>query len=353
MALKNPTMALAAANLRNLAAEKLYVKTGIDNTRPIQIYSLVNMRCNARCKMCVCWREKDPPELPASAWIAFLKGLKEFSGTYNVSFSGGEPLVKKDMFEILDFCKREHIISGVTTNGLLLKGDNIRKLIDSEVFNINISLDSMEDAVHDDLRGVPGLLSKLRTNMDELVEYRKSTGSKVRIILKPMVCTETLPGLPKIAEYAKDLGLEGVNFQPVFDWSEESKEMSKVDRTLLNEVIERLIEMKKSGYPILNSDASMRQWIEYFDGTLAGHTGPCVVSLRSLSVAQDGTIRLCGFVDANIGNITDGHIRDIWYLPETRKIRRALIGCQKACLATCVVKRGVKDYISLFRRLMR
>lgn len=353
MAFKNPTMALAAANLRNLAAEKLYLKTGIDTTRPIQIYSLINTRCNARCRMCNCWRKEDPPELPASAWIGFLKGLKEFSGTYNVSFSGGEPLVKKDLFEILDFCSRERIIAGITTNGILLKGDNVKKLIDSNLYNLNVSLDSMDDAIHDDLRGVPGLLARLRANMDEFVAYRDQTGSKIHIILKPMVCSETLPGLHKIVEYAKEMGIDGVNFQPVFEWSEESKEMAKVDRTVLNETIDRLAEMKKNGYPVLNSEASMRQWNEYFDGTLAGHTGQCVVALRNLSVSQDGTIHLCGFLDTNIGNITDGHIRDLWNSPKARKFRSSLVDCKKACLSTCVVKRGLKDYVSLFRRLMR
>ena len=43
---------LALSNTRSKLAETLYLKTGMDFTRPVQIYALPTMRCNARCVMC-------------------------------------------------------------------------------------------------------------------------------------------------------------------------------------------------------------------------------------------------------------------------------------------------------------
>ena len=96
----------------------------------------------------------DPPkdELPAAVWTAFLKELKDFSGTFSINFSGGEPLLQTDLFEILEFCQRERIIAGIITNGLLLNGTNAKRLIDCGVFNINVSIDSMSDDVHDAMK---------------------------------------------------------------------------------------------------------------------------------------------------------------------------------------------------------
>lgn len=48
---------LAAGNLRNITAEKLYLKTGILLARPVQVYAILNTQCNARCRMCQCRRD--------------------------------------------------------------------------------------------------------------------------------------------------------------------------------------------------------------------------------------------------------------------------------------------------------
>lgn len=350
----NPrTIRLAAGNIRNIAAEQLYLKTGIFLAKPIQIYAIINTKCNARCRMCTCWRNNSDDELPASIWIRALKELKELSSTFNVSFSGGEPLMKKDLYEILEFCKEQNITFGVTTNGLLLNEKNVQRLLNCNVFNINISIDSMIDEIHDSIRGVPGCLAKVKKNVEYLVEQKRKTGSRVSIMMKPVVCSENLPDLQKLAEYAKDIGIAGVQFQPIFEWSEESKQMTNVDPGLLKDMIDRLIEMKAEGYPILNSELTIRQWTDHFTGKLPERTSPCVVGLRSLTIKQDGEVVLCGVCNAYIGNIKDSSVGDLWYGEKTKKIRAALVKCDRLCLASCVVKRRFRDYVDLFRRLGR
>ena len=80
-------------NARNKVAESLYLRTGLDTTLPIQIYGLVNRKCNARYTMCESWKKDKEAELPASVWIRLLKSLKSFSKGFHINFSGGEPLL--------------------------------------------------------------------------------------------------------------------------------------------------------------------------------------------------------------------------------------------------------------------
>lgn len=351
--MKIRTLQLAAANVRNLVAQKLYLKTGIDFTRPVQIYGLINIRCNAKCRMCNCWRSADPVELPASTWIRCLGQLKKLSGTFNINFSGGEPLIKRDLFEILRYCQEQRIIAGITTNGLLLNDKNIQQLLECQIYNINVSLDSMIDEIHDSIRGVPGCLKRVTRNVENLLREKEKTGSKVSVLIKPMVCAENLRDIHKIAEYAKDIGASGVSYQPIFEWSEESKEMSSIDPSLLREVVDRLIKMKKDGYPILNPEPTIAQWPDYFSGKLPGPTSPCVVALRSLSIRSNGDVLLCTDHNAIIGNMAQGNIRDLWFSEKARKTRAELVKCRKLCLRTCLIKRSFKDYVAIFKKLTR
>ncbi len=350
---KSKVIRLSIANLQNKLAESLYLKTGIDYTRPTQIYGLVNKRCNLRCKMCNCWRVKDV-ELPASVWIKTLKSLKELVGTFLINFSGGEPLLKKDFFEIVKFCQKEGILVGITTNGLLLNKEMVNRIVDHEVFSVNISIDSMEDKVHDGLRGKPGLLAKIKNNINYLKEYKNKERIDLKIILKSIVCAENIHGLDKIVEYAKEEELTGVNFQPIFDFSEESKGMLNLDYTLFEIMIKRLISMKANGYHILNTKENILQWPDYFKKKIPQRYFPCTVPLRNFIILPNGNIVLCGFLENTIiGNIKDDDIGKLWYSKKTKELRANMIDCKKICLATCVAKRNLKDYGALFKSFMR
>lgn len=352
VALNSKVLRLAVTNLHRILSELIYLKFGIDFTRPVQIYGIVNRHCNLRCKMCNCWRTENT-ELPASVWIHALKSLKEFVGTFNINFSGGEPLLKKDLFEILEFCGKENIIAGITTNGLLLNKEKVKRIIDCGLFNVNISIDSLDDKIYDKIRGVPGYLSRVKENVNYLKDYKEKAGSDLKIIVKPTVCSENLHCLNEIVEYAKETGITGVNFQPIFKWSEESNEMFKVDFETLDKTVEQLIEMKNEGYPILNSEANIRQWVDHFKCNIPQRHSPCRVALRNITIKATGDIVLCGFIDSLIGNIQNDDIGTIWYSQETKKLKTALVGCKRLCTATCVVKRNWRDYIDLFSRFMR
>jgi MoaA/NifB/PqqE/SkfB family radical SAM enzyme len=94
--------------------------------------------------------------MPAEQWIAALSDLKRFLGTYHINFSGGEPLLRKDLFEILGFCRDSGICAGLTTSGAILRDRQARQLAEARPFNLNISLDGASAATHDVQRGVRG-----------------------------------------------------------------------------------------------------------------------------------------------------------------------------------------------------
>lgn len=336
---------LSMANARGLAAEWAYMNRDIDFTRPVQVYGGLNTACNVKCIMCGYWQQ-EPVELPASHWIRFLTQLHDFTPFFNINFSGGETLMKPDLFEILALCHKLGITSGITTNALLLSQDRFERLMENDIFNLNISLDSIDPEVHDLLRGMDGLCEKVKANIERSVEQRARARSHIRIVLKPIMCAQTLSGLTSIVRYAADLGLTGVHFQPITERTEVAKSMVIEDLEHLREVIEHLILMKKAGYPVMNSEVSLREHLNHFNGCPPARSA-CLIGLRNLFVSADGEMRPCHRYGVSLGNIQRDDIGQVWPSEKGRELRRKLVQCDRFCLGTCIVKRKPSDYVRL------
>ena len=341
---------LGLSTFRSIIANNIYLKLGVDFTYPVHVYVQINSKCNSKCKMCKIWRE-DTNELPASIWIKALKEIRPHIGNLKVSFTGGEVLLKKDIFEMFEACNKENILFGMTTNGILLNKTNIERFLDLDPFNLNISLDTFDPDTYFNIRGVRSL-EKVLANIDYLVEYRKKINSRVIINLKTMVCRENLHELDKIAEYARKKNFVGVTYQPLvketreLETNDESEEMFNVDKKDLFYMIDKLIDMKRNGYDILNSEANIRRWPDYFDGTIViDRTNPCLVPLRNLYIFPEGDVQLCDYIHTKVGNIAHENLRTILDSERTAKLKKELVCCKRSCVYC--VQRTIKDYITL------
>src|ERR1039457_5570384 len=85
-------------------AEEVYLKTGLDSTKPVTFYGLVNERCNVKCRDCEYWRlPKYKDEMSIEQWQAALLSIKDFVGTFSISYSGGEPFIKPGFLDLMAF----------------------------------------------------------------------------------------------------------------------------------------------------------------------------------------------------------------------------------------------------------
>lgn len=119
----------------------------------------VTSRCNLKCRHCYveadALRTEEPSTEEAKAIIDQLRKAKVF----RLSFSGGEPLLRNDVYELLQYASRFFPIE-VATNGLLLTKEAAQKLKAAGVSVVQMSMDGLEEA-HDYLRGRKGAFKKL------------------------------------------------------------------------------------------------------------------------------------------------------------------------------------------------
>lgn len=348
------TIGLVWKNIKNTASEEIFLRTRINLAKPVQIYGMVNEKCNCKCIMCDFWSRKQPAELSTDIWVRALLSLKELCGTYHINFSGGEPFLRKDMFYLLEVCQKNGIIFGITTNGLLLNQETANKLINLEPFNVNISFDGINETTHDYLRQTKGLLQRVKQGIDFLLKYKEEKNLNTRIILKPAVCKRNLKEMEEIVMFAKNKRLTGVSFQPIFKWTDGAENEWIDDYEMLESVVERLVQMKKENYPILTSVENIRSWIPHFKEAQGDSTmrSSCLVGVTNYQIRADGNVYLCSKYSP-IGNVKDMSAKEIWYSDRAKKQRLDFLKCGELCLNACVAKKSIKDKVELFFRLVR
>ena len=120
----------------------------VNISKPCSAQMAITYRCNLKCLHCDIWKYKKQEELETVQWIESLKKLKNWLGSFRLDISGGEPFLRSDLFDIIDFCSRNEIQAVVTTNATLLKTEIIKKLSQINRLTLNISIDGLSPDIH-------------------------------------------------------------------------------------------------------------------------------------------------------------------------------------------------------------
>jgi len=105
--------------------------------------------CMLRCKMCQKWKEdifiKDKTAQPSVRdWKRAISSLRTLAGdSLQINFGGGEPLLKKEIFELVSFCRKKGLKTNIATNGYLINEEMAKRIADSGLESIIISLHSL------------------------------------------------------------------------------------------------------------------------------------------------------------------------------------------------------------------
>lgn len=356
--MKTSTLArLALKHTYNHFAESLYLTTGADVTKPVTFYGLVNERCNVKCRSCEYWRlPRYQDEMSIEQWQSALLSIKDFVGTFSINFSGGEPMIKPGFLDLMAFCHANGIHSGVTTNGSALNRKNAAKLVAARPFNLCVSVDAPDAETHDYLRGRPGLFRRLSDGIKYVREERERAGLDFPIIIKPTVSQKNFRLLPDMVEWTKQIGATAMNFQPLDRWTPETYNelwIEADEHDDLQKVVDTMIELKRRGEPIVNSEQVISLMVRHFrEESAPPEAMPCRVGLRDYFIRTNGDVEVCWYYPA-IGNVKEQSARDIWYGPKAQEIRKQTVACDRLCLYTCLSQKTIKDKVKMGLTLLR
>jgi mycofactocin radical SAM maturase len=127
------------------------MKRGLD--APICLTWELTYACNLACRHCLSSSgRRDPRELSTAECFAVIEELERLQVFY-VNIGGGEPMIRKDFFDILDHANAHHVGVKFSTNGSYIDAAAARRLASMDYLDIQISIDGADAAVNDDVRG--------------------------------------------------------------------------------------------------------------------------------------------------------------------------------------------------------
>jgi MoaA/NifB/PqqE/SkfB family radical SAM enzyme len=314
--------------------------------KPLDVICEISYLCNLECPTCFRWTSKpDEHELTAEEWKGVLTKLKAWLGTFNLTFSGGEPFLRKDILEIFKFASVNGIVTQVVSNGSFIDKTLAMRIIASGLDGLTLSLNSMVPKIHNETRGTNGAFDEVMAAIDNLQD-RKG----MRLSLSTTIVKDGINGLVDVIEFAKAKGIYGVNMSPImpattlpiFNKDGEAKKSSigtpyrdllrNKEDVRIDEVFDRLIAMKERGYPILNSEGHLKEIAKY----LKDPTNPellekvCQTGVKNFNIDPFGNVRLCSIMEI-VGNITKDSPAEIWRSANAAHQRETVRTCDKGC----------------------
>jgi MoaA/NifB/PqqE/SkfB family radical SAM enzyme len=253
--------------------------------RPVLLNFEVTMRCNAKCGFCDYW--KTPAEAKHSEMSDFAEIARRFSPML-VTFTGGEPTLRKDLEEIVASVRKavRYTYVQMITHGAMLSLDRAKSLWDAGVDQFNISLDYLDER-HDVARGIPGLSAKILA----LVPEMKAAGiGSVRF--NTVIKNDNLDQIMPIVERAAALG-GGVNFSLYTDFKNGNGDylLGEAHQRELENVVQQLLAYKQRKRGVItNSDYYLEQIPRYVRGEM---TEPCRSGSTTIHIDPQGMVRRC------------------------------------------------------------
>lgn len=255
--------------------------------RPLSVSFEVTYSCNAHCKHChlggiIKNEDQAPPEKFGE--------LADIIQPVVAQISGGEPLLRKDVADIVRAIRRPgkapYIV--LTTNARLLTKEKYYELIDAGVDQYSVSLD-YPDERHDQYRKIRGLYNWIKN----LIHKLHSENEK-KITLSCVVQNDNFRDLLEIAQLARDWGVT-MNFS-TYTWLRTMNKDYMLTKSELEEfmqIVDKLLEFNKSSNNFFSTEYTFKRMIDFFEhGTIPN----CGAGESFYIVNPNGKLSPCGLI---------------------------------------------------------
>ena len=275
------------ANVSPLQAIQL-VRRGIHNyitKRPLAVGYEVTLSCNLNCRHCdLGGLIKDEKQIKPEEYGNLTRRLSPVV----VLFSGGEPLLRKDIEAIVKAVKQSdgtpYLI--LVSNGMLLNEGNYLRLHEAGVNQFSVSIE-FPDERQDEFRGRLGLYKHLEQTLPQLAKLGLRDILLNTAINKANL-REILPLANRAIEWGVDISYSA--YTPLRTKNEDYCLGNREDLTILRNAINELAALRKRNNHIANSEAILTNTLKFFE---QGYLPNCRAGIRSIVVMPDGSLVPC------------------------------------------------------------
>ncbi len=293
---------------------------------------LVTYRCNLRCRVCdlpdraVARRRAGDRELDTQELVAVLRDMKTI-GTLGVGVTGGEPMLREDVFEILSAGTRLGLHMHLNTDGFRMDAAAARRVVRAGTRTVNVSLDGATAAEHDAARNRVGAFRDATAALGALRAARR-TPEALRLTAVTVLTSRNVERVEAVAEAALAAGADRLGVIPVHDFGQ-GEPATTADRVARG--VEALHRLQARG--VLDNSTA---YLDLLPRAFRGEPSPlrCYAPYASVVVDCYGDVYPCFPLMERklpVGRIP---LVPLWRSEAYRQERDRLAGCT-ACLWNC------------------
>ncbi|MTI49648.1 radical SAM/SPASM domain-containing protein [Sporosalibacterium faouarense] len=290
----------------------------------------VTSKCNLKCSHCYSSssiENKDDEDLTEEDAYRLIDELSDI-GVFQLILLGGEPLIRKDIFNIIDYAVKKNLDVGIATNGTIITKEIAKKLSKYNLNGIQVSIDSPQAHIHDEFRSVKGAFHK----SIEGIKTLSSEGNRVIVcsVISKINCFE----IENIVKIAIDNGAKEfrtIRYIPSGRGLKEFKE-NAINEHEANHVHGELLRLKEKYEGIIEiaSDHST----DFLENEMTQEF--CSAGTSTCAIKYNGNVTPCSYINNEkyvCGNVKEESFFDIWHRKTMRDFRdvRKYQGKCKGC----------------------
>lgn len=297
----------------------------------------VTNKCNLKCKMCDQWKT-DPAlffkEISTKEWFTFIDSANRMHAVAIV-ITGGEPLLREDIFDIIKYIRSKRIACHVCSNGTLLDKIAVGKLRESRLNSISVSLDSCYAEIHNKMRGVECFDSVI-----EGIKLLKRDAPGIKVGINCVITKMNFSGLYRMIPFAESLGVGQIKFDVIHTnlrhkqkpyTSFDGLVFEKGDIEYLRPELVNLMKAISKTKLLTNSNT-------FINGTLSLENEKvprtsCYAGYISCAIDAFGWVSPCDNLDSK-ENLKDMPFEKIWSSESFQKLRQSVNNCKSKCWDT-------------------
>ena len=284
---------------------------------PMRMDLALTFTCQNNCVHCYAGGPHKTDELTTEQWKKVIDRLHEI-GVFIVTFTGGEPTLREDLPDLLQYAQNKGIVTGLVTNGRRLKDKNYVKTLEKTGLDfVQVTLESYRSEVHDQMTGAKGSWKETIAGIKNVIP------TKIYATTNTTLSKHNAEDFLETVNFIKQLGIAGFGCNSLI-YSGKAQEIG--DEFVVS--IETLKELLPQVHERANQLGLKFQWYtptQYcrFDPVSLGlGVKACTASMVNMCVGPNGDVYPCQSYFESLGNILKEGWQRIWNHPLAVSIRK-------------------------------